>query len=45
MQYCSLKDLDSFGNIQVARALALAWPQFVVTHFSFDAAWIDSIPA
>ncbi len=44
-QYCSLKDPDSLGDMQVARSLSSAWPQLVVTHLPFDATWIDSIPA
>jgi hypothetical protein len=43
--HLTLEDEDSRRDFQVARRSALAWSQAVIAHFSFDSAWIDSMPA
>jgi 3-oxoacyl-(acyl-carrier-protein) synthase len=42
-QYCSLNNLDSFGEIYAAGALALAWAQRVVTHLALHSARVDPV--
>jgi hypothetical protein len=42
-QYCSLKDPESLGIVDPASPLRVAWPQWIVTHFSLYAAGIEAI--
>jgi predicted nuclease of predicted toxin-antitoxin system len=43
LQYCSLNNYDSFGDINATRALALARPEVVVAHLPLHSAEIDPV--
>ena len=45
LQYCSLNNLNTLGEIDPASALPLMWPDWIVAHFSLHAARIQAMAA
>ena len=41
-QYCSLKNMDGFCDADILARRTVSWPQRVLAHLAFHAAWIPS---